>query len=341
MEEPALAVGPCSGCALICLGCYRELDESSLFEYIHAARHIPAGAVIMEEPALAVGPCSGCALICLGCYRELDESSLFELTCGATHSRRCSDHGGAGAGRRALQRLCAHLCGGCKWPLCSASCPGQGKYTGHSTQECLLLKKWDPAKWEALTAMESHNEIRRARGDIWPMNERLVVQRMRKWKLEYDDEEIHTVCGILEVRFGANARALYDRAYLLAHDCTPSTTHTDAEALPGRPLVIRASFDQIDANDVPGFESFLHKYRNVVVPGHYLCLSAKHSLSQLYGKVPLYMIHEMTERQLHRKIEICRDLMKPAQSSEGLMASAAREALDKIKTWEQIIGKIS
>lgn len=40
---------------------------------------------------------------------------------------------------------------------------------------------------------------------------------------------------------GANARALYDRAYLLAHDCTPTTTHTDAERVGGRPLTIRAS----------------------------------------------------------------------------------------------------
>lgn len=32
---------------------------------------------------------------------------------------------------------------------------------------------------------------------------------------------------------------------------------------------------------------------------------------------------------------------EPPQSSEGLMASAARDALKKIKTWEQIIGKIS
>lgn len=40
---------------------------------------------------------------------------------------------------------------------------------------------------------------------------------------------------------GANARALYDAAFLLAHDCTPSTTHTDAERKPGRPLTVRAS----------------------------------------------------------------------------------------------------
>lgn len=64
---------------------------------------------------------------------------------------------------------------------------------------CLLLKKYEPEKWQALSKMEAHNEIRRARGDIWPINDKNVVQRMKKWKLDYDDEEIHTVCGILEV----------------------------------------------------------------------------------------------------------------------------------------------
>ncbi|KAH9632380.1 hypothetical protein HF086_011880 [Spodoptera exigua] len=69
-------------------------------------------------------------------------------------------------------------------------------------------------------------------------------------------------------------------------------------------------YEQIDANDVRGFEGFLHKYRNVIHNTHYLCLSAKHSLSQLYGKVADYMIHVMPESELNRKIEICRDLMK-------------------------------
>ncbi|XP_022823209.1 protein msta-like isoform X1 [Spodoptera litura] len=487
--------------------CYEIRQSEVMGRYLVASRDIRAGEVIVEEPAIAVGPCTGCALICLGCYRELDETSLAK-------------------------------CRGCKWPMCSSSCPGFGKYTGHSTYECdtlkdippdysnledlkdsyqalmplrcLLLKTADPVKWTALSAMEAHNEMRKARGDIWPINEKNVVQRMKKWGLQYEDQEIHTVCGILEVNAfevggsGANARALYDRAYLLAHDCTPTTTHTDSERVPGRPLTIRASvphkagdlislcyaytlqgtlkrrehikhskffdcscarcrdptelgtyasafrcprcsgrvlptaplepaamwhcvdndcqyvmtapsvqlllkrltdeYEQIDANDVRGFEDFLHKYRNVIHSTHYLCLSAKHSLSQLYGKVAEYMIHEMPEAELNRKIEICRDLMKafdiiepgysrlrgvtlyelhaplmilttrdfekkaitkdnlrtrlkeivkyltesalilgfePSQSSEGLMATAARDALKKIKTWEQIIGKIS
>ncbi|CAH0725452.1 unnamed protein product, partial [Brenthis ino] len=485
--------------------CYEIKHSDVMGRYVVATRDIKPGEVIIEAPALAVGPCSGCGLICLGCYRELDETSLTQ-------------------------------CSGCKWPLCSSSCSGLGKYTGHSTYECktlksvvpdyskmedlkdsyqaltplrcLLLKKEDPEKWKAVSSMEAHNAIRRARGDIWPMNERNVVQRFKKWGLDFNEEEIHTVCGILEVNAfevggsGANARALYDAAFLLAHDCTPSTTHTDAERRPGRPLTVRASiphktgdiislcyaytlqgtlkrrehlklskffecackrcsdptelgtyasafrcpkctarvlptaplspaapwrcghctyempatavqvllkrltddFDQIDANDVAGFETFLSKYRNVLHDSHYLCLSAKHSLSQLYGKVTDYMIHQMSEALLQRKVEICRDLMKvfdiiepgysrlrgitlyelhaplmvlttrdferkaitkenlrnrlkeivsyltesalilgfePKHSPEGLMASAARDALKKIKTWEQIIGKIS
>ncbi|CAG4942892.1 unnamed protein product [Parnassius apollo] len=487
--------------------CYEVKRSDIMGRYVVATRNIRAGEVIIEEPALVVGPCSGCALICLGCYRELDEAAIVQ-------------------------------CQGCNWPMCSKSCPGLGKYTGHSSYECktlksippdyskledlkdsyhaltplrcLLLKTEDPEKWKAVSAMEAHNELRLARGDIWPMNEKNVVQRIKKWGLRYEDEEIHTVCGILEVNAfevggsGANARALYDKAYLLAHDCTPTTTHTDAEKKVGRPITVRASiphkagdlitlcyaytlqgtlkrrehikvskffdcsckrcadptelgtycsafrcpkcgakvlstapleppapwrcidsacgytmpavavqmllkrltdeFEQIDANDVPGFESFLHKYRNVLHDTHYLCLSALHSLSQLYGKVTDYMIHEMTDQQLNRKIEVCRELMKvfdfiepgysrlrgitlyelhaplmvlttrdfekkaiskenlrgrlkeivsyltesalilgfePSQSSEGLMAAAARDALKKIKTWEQIIGKIS
>ncbi|XP_072944592.1 SET domain-containing protein SmydA-8-like [Epargyreus clarus] len=485
--------------------CYEVKHSDVMGRYVVASRDIRAGELIMEQPALAVGPCSGCPLICLGCYRELDETSIYK-------------------------------CKGCLWPMCSSSCSGQGKYTGHSTQECdtlkkvppdyskledlkdsyqalmplrcLLQKEADPEKWKAISEMESHNELRRARGDIYPMNDRNVVQRFKKWGLEYDSEEIHTVCGILEVNafevggVGASARALYGAAFLLAHDCTPSTAHTDSDS--GRALAVRAAlphrrgdlvslcyaytlqgtlkrrehikvskffdccckrctdptelgtyasafccpkcagrvlstapldagaqwrcvdnscsyvmpaaavqlllkrltdeYEQIDGNDVAGFESFLHKYRNVLHSNHYLCLSCKHSLSQLYGKISDYMIHELTEAQLNRKIEICRDLMKvfdviepgysrlrgitlyelhaplmvlttrdferkaiskdnlrnrlkeivgylsqsalilgfePAQSSEGLMATAAREALRKIKTWEQIIGKIS
>ncbi|CAH2230026.1 jg20236 [Pararge aegeria aegeria] len=416
-----------------------EIKHSDVMgRYIVATKALKAGEVIIEEPALAVGPCSGCAIICLGCYRELDEANLTK-------------------------------CAGCKWPLCSSSCFGVGRYTGHSVYECdtlkavppdyngiedlkdsyqalmplrcLLLKKADPDKWAALSAMEAHNSVRRARGDIFPVNDRNVVQRLKKWGLDYDDEEIHTVCGILEGtlrrREHLKLSKFFECACKRCSDPTELGTYASAFCCPrcgarvlsSAPLIATApwrcercpyemlatavqvlikrlteEFEQIDANDVLGYENFLTKYRNVLQESHYLCLSAKHSLSQLYGKVTEYMIHEMPEEKLHRKVEICRDLMKvfdviepgysrlrgitlyelhaplmvlttrdfekkaitkdnlrnrlkeivsylsqsalilafePRHTPEGLMAGAAADALRKIKTWEQIIGKIS
>lgn len=49
--------------------------------------------------------------------------------------------------------------------------------------------------------MESHNEIRRNIPDLWALNQTRVVDRIIKdWKLtEFSKDEIHTICGILEV----------------------------------------------------------------------------------------------------------------------------------------------
>lgn len=64
----------------------------------------------------------------------------------------------------------------------------------------------------------------------------VIVERIRnRWKLtEFSEEEIHTICGVLEVncfevagRNGTSARALFPEAYLMCHDCVPNTNHTD------------------------------------------------------------------------------------------------------------------
>lgn len=50
--------------------------------------------------------------------------------------------------------------------------------------------------------MEPHNEIRKNIPIVWNNNQINVVDRIRKdWKFtEFEEDEIHTVCGILEVR---------------------------------------------------------------------------------------------------------------------------------------------
>ena len=100
---------------------------------------------------------------------------------------------------------------------------------------CLLLKSNDLKKWEKLMTMESHNDIRRGMTALWSRNQDVIVNRLRNlWGIkDYTDEEIHTVCGIIEVNSfevgqnGARARALFPSAFYLAHDCCPNTTHTD------------------------------------------------------------------------------------------------------------------
>lgn len=68
--------------------------------------------------------------------------------------------------------------------------------------------------------------------------------------------------------------------------------------------------DSIHSNDVEGMEKFLEKYRNVLHPTYYLNLGVKLSLSQLYGKINGYIIHELTDAQLMRKEELCKEILK-------------------------------
>lgn len=68
--------------------------------------------------------------------------------------------------------------------------------------------------------------------------------------------------------------------------------------------------DAIDGNDVEGYEDFLKRYNTVLHKNHYLFLSAKHSLCQLYGKIEGYLLHEMSRDMLEYKLQICRDLLE-------------------------------
>lgn len=68
--------------------------------------------------------------------------------------------------------------------------------------------------------------------------------------------------------------------------------------------------DKIDSNDINGFEMFLNRYRNVLHPTHYLALGVKISLSQLYGKIDGYLVHELNDELLVRKKNLCEELLR-------------------------------
>jgi len=103
-----------------------------------------------------------------------------------------------------------------------------------------MLQTFSPQAWLKLNEMESHNEIRKALPALWDRNQQVIVNRIRdQWKMsQFSEDEIHSQCGILEVNCfevggggdgenGGTARALFPEAYLMCHDCTPNTNHTD------------------------------------------------------------------------------------------------------------------
>ncbi|XP_060522073.1 SET domain-containing protein SmydA-8-like isoform X2 [Cylas formicarius] len=225
-----------------------ELKVSDVMgRYLVAKQDIKPNEVIISEEPLVVGPCNSSKIQCLACYKTL--GSKF------------------------------HRCPGCGWPLCSTNCEGLGKQHGHTKIECtlleecrsvsyldydnaenlstsfhaivplrcLILKTTDPSSFAALMDMESHNEIRRGIPDLWALNQTRVVDKIiRTWKLtEFTEDEIHTICGILEVNAfeighqDVQLRGLYPTAFLLSHDCVPNTNHTDQEGTFN--LTIRAS----------------------------------------------------------------------------------------------------
>jgi len=72
-------------------------------------------------------------------------------------------------------------------------------------------------------------------------------------------------------------------------------------------------YDELDAiggNDVEQIEMFMKRYTKTLHKNHYIFLSAKHSLCQLYGKIDGYLINELNLEQLKRKENYCRDLLE-------------------------------
>lgn len=71
-------------------------------------------------------------------------------------------------------------------------------------------------------------------------------------------------------------------------------------------------YDELDAlggNDINQIEIFMRKYSMTLHKNHYIFLSAKHSLCQLYGKIDGFLINELSIEQLKRKEAYCRDLL--------------------------------
>ncbi|XP_045451310.1 SET domain-containing protein SmydA-8 [Melitaea cinxia] len=79
--------------------------------------------------------------------------------------------------------------------------------------------------------------------------------------------------------------------------------------------VVLAELEQLDALD-PGpsslelREATLKKYKSVFHPCHAMLVSLKHALAQLYGRVENYLLDDLPDLLLERKVELCRLILK-------------------------------
>ncbi|XP_055598201.1 SET domain-containing protein SmydA-8-like [Uranotaenia lowii] len=212
-----------------------SIKQSELVgRYLVASRKLNAGEKIIEVAPLAIGPWAESDPICLGCHRLFEKGSKI-LRCVDCNWRICSEN---------CQDLAVHRNQECiplkehnVAELLKTATPLESKfmYEAIFALRCLLLKKTDSEKFNLLLKMDSLNELRRTRTLLWTRNQREIVERIRNlWKFdEFSEDEIHTVCGIIEVnsfqigQHDVHTRALYPEAFYLMHDCTPNTTHTD------------------------------------------------------------------------------------------------------------------
>lgn len=81
--------------------------------------------------------------------------------------------------------------------------------------------------------MESNNDLRETK-PIWKFNQINIVNYLRgPCKLDFDEELIHTVCGILESNAfearsisGHPIRCLFPKLAILSHNCVSNISHS-------------------------------------------------------------------------------------------------------------------
>ncbi|BFF99979.1 SET domain-containing protein SmydA-8 [Drosophila madeirensis] len=404
-------------------GPFRIAQSEVYGRYLVANRQLEAGELLITEEPLVIGPCVSGDAVCLGCYQPVG-LGRDQYRCPGCGWPLC-EASCPGLGRRVGHTTEECALYGERRPavaelLSDRTSPSSVRdlYELVMIVRILLMRTHAPEQFALIARMESHTEERRKNAALWSHYEQKVVGRLRdEWKLgdlalEEGAREVHEICGILDVNCfeigqkGAKARTLYPSAFLLAHDCSPNTAHTDdprsfaillrtsrrvsehealtlsyAYTLQGTlkrrsfmyegklfwcrcrrcadpqelgsdcsAIVCRAcqqgtvravapleqtadwacdrcdhqtkvldlerqmdhinnDLEAIDVHDIPGLENFLVRYRKTLRPNHYLLLSAKYSLCQIYGRIKGYLLSEMSPQDIVRKERYCREFL--------------------------------
>ncbi|XP_061938952.1 SET domain-containing protein SmydA-8-like isoform X1 [Apis cerana] len=217
---------------------YKILQNDKVGRYMVANKELEAGEEIVSEMPFIVGPKAATYPLCLSCYVSWPPT-LNEKP----------------------------LCSKCGWPVCSTECENQPQHKDYECQifaqanekfnvqaaleetnengvpqlECitplrlLLESEKNPERWKnEVKDMEAHNKIRNQKKQ-WKSDQINIVEYIRKQlKLErFSEEQIQTVCGILEINTfevrtakGFSARAIYPTVALMNHSCISNTCHS-------------------------------------------------------------------------------------------------------------------
>ncbi|XP_021965910.1 SET domain-containing protein SmydA-8 [Folsomia candida] len=222
--------------------------------FLQSRVEIKKGTIILSEKFLIAGPQRSGDVCCVGCHSNF-ESPQDRKSCPL-----------------------------CSWPICSDACAdtafhrdeckffvqkhvkaptrfGNSDFGSVTVLRGLMLKYQNPEKWKVLMQLEAHNEIRKNL-PLWRENVINVVDViLRDWELReyFTPEEVHTVCGILEVNAfelgdKVSYRGIYPKAAMMAHSCLPNTTRFEnpysgilelraaVDIPPGEPLTICYAF---------------------------------------------------------------------------------------------------
>ncbi|KFB46177.1 AGAP007779-PA-like protein [Anopheles sinensis] len=97
--------------------------------------------------------------------------------------------------------------------------------------------------------------------------------------------------------------------------CNQCAFKTSGAAVQKAVMTMHNEIDELacleyDASRLEAYERVFKKFRSVLHPLHFINTSIRHSLIELYGRIPGYEMAELPDILLERKVELCRDILR-------------------------------
>uniref|UniRef100_A0A182MZA2 SET domain-containing protein n=1 Tax=Anopheles dirus TaxID=7168 RepID=A0A182MZA2_9DIPT len=97
--------------------------------------------------------------------------------------------------------------------------------------------------------------------------------------------------------------------------CAQCCFKTSGAAVQKAVMTIHNEIDELacleyESNRLEAYETVYKKYRSVLHPLHFINTSVRHSLIELYGRIPGYEMVELPDVLLERKVELCRSILR-------------------------------